>query len=234
MATDTEFPNPRQHVPGAFRAKFHDFNDEATFHSLRQQAVDAAALNFVVRFGKEKAQIALDLNDEELADFLQVRDPECPVRWVYVITSHSLWHGFTIRMLTCSPLRCSNVWDPSQQPQAVNEIGKHYSFSPRLVGSLVVRYPESSHESSSAYTAREKRRSRMSVPPPSNKDHDVLDLEATDNGIEPRHRQRSMPEDMALEETMALQLIQGILNYTSIDQGEKCMYEVTCQRVNVS
>ncbi len=137
--------------------------------------------------------------------------------------SHSVGFKGGVEMLTLPSVLFRNVWDPSQQPQTINEIGKHYSFSPRLVGSLVVRYPESSHDSSTFPSVKERHRNRASVPPPPPKS-DELDLEARSNGIAFMGMRPSMPNDVGLEETMALQLIHGILNYTSIDQGEKCTY----------
>ncbi len=94
VAPDSSLPDTRRPAAEPLRTKFQDFNDETTFQSLRRQAVDAAALNFVVHFGKEKAQMALDLSDKELGAFLQSEDPEYPVRWMYVPSGYEPFRGF--------------------------------------------------------------------------------------------------------------------------------------------
>lgn len=67
-------------------ANFRDFDDETVYQQSLDRALNDAARNFVVEFGKSKAHIAFDLGVEDAKALLSTeRKSEIPVRWMYVI-----------------------------------------------------------------------------------------------------------------------------------------------------
>lgn len=53
--------------------KFHHFDDAQTYQHLSEQALSEKAGNFAVRFGVEQAEIAIDLNAQDVGALLQVQ-----------------------------------------------------------------------------------------------------------------------------------------------------------------
>ncbi len=65
-------------------ARFCNFDEEKVFQDSRDYAERPTTRNFVVEFGKEEAQIAFDLTDQDVKDLLESpASIECPVRWMY-------------------------------------------------------------------------------------------------------------------------------------------------------
>lgn len=53
--------------------KFHNFDDIQTYEALMNDALGENTANFAVRFGVDKAEIAINLNEQELGALLQVQ-----------------------------------------------------------------------------------------------------------------------------------------------------------------
>lgn len=54
-------------------SQFHDFDDPLRYESLLDQATSKTAANFAVRFGVEKAEIAINLDEQSLEAILEHR-----------------------------------------------------------------------------------------------------------------------------------------------------------------
>lgn len=62
---------------------FADYDDDKVFAKSEKRALDEETRNFVVEFGKDKAEIAFDLGDIEINSLLDSpRVPGLPVRWM--------------------------------------------------------------------------------------------------------------------------------------------------------
>lgn len=80
---DDEDPVPLQELSSQLWSKFKDFDDEQNYTVLKEQAVQEKTKNFVVQFGADKAQIAIDLDDQQLQQFLvSKKNKEMPIRWM--------------------------------------------------------------------------------------------------------------------------------------------------------
>lgn len=63
--------------------QFADFDDEQTYNDSQSRALLERTRNFVVQFGKEEAQIAFDLDADDVQTLLDTPSPvERPVRWM--------------------------------------------------------------------------------------------------------------------------------------------------------
>lgn len=54
-------------------SQFHDFDDRGQYRRYKKQATSEEANNFAVRFGLDKAQIAIDLKEPDLKTLLQAQ-----------------------------------------------------------------------------------------------------------------------------------------------------------------
>ncbi|KAI0478738.1 hypothetical protein GGR56DRAFT_338146 [Xylariaceae sp. FL0804] len=103
--------------------RFEDFDRRDIFEQAAPHVNNRDSRNFVVEFGPEHARVAFDLADDEFAPLLaqERHDPTGgaggPIRWI-------------------------NIWDPSRQPGAIAEIGKHYGFSQRFVQLMMLPNPD--------------------------------------------------------------------------------------------
>ncbi|KAG9235638.1 hypothetical protein BJ875DRAFT_458578 [Amylocarpus encephaloides] len=87
---------------------FQDYDDDKVFHDAQERARDEASRNFVIEFGKDEAQIAFDLGEQDFNSLLNTpRTPTLPIRWI-------------------------NIWGPHLQPEVADCLGKQYDFSKRL------------------------------------------------------------------------------------------------------
>ena len=103
---------PPQLSEDDLRAVFHDFDDPSVYENTVQKAFAASAMNFVIEFGADKAQIACDLSENQVAKLLDTRQhADMPVRWI-------------------------NIWNPNSQRGVVEAIGRRYHFSKRLTRSI--------------------------------------------------------------------------------------------------
>ena len=76
-------PIPMNQRAAALWDKFEDFDDPQNYERLREQATAEGTRNFVVQFGAEQAQIAIDLEHEELQLLLNSnKDRDMPIRWM--------------------------------------------------------------------------------------------------------------------------------------------------------
>ena len=63
--------------------EFADFDNENIYDESYARALKPSTRNFVVEFGKNEAQIAFDLEAEDIEDLLKVeKTVERPVRWM--------------------------------------------------------------------------------------------------------------------------------------------------------
>ena len=63
--------------------RFADFDDEQTYNDSQSRALLERTRNFVVQFGKEEAQIAFNLDADDVQTLLETPNPvERPVRWM--------------------------------------------------------------------------------------------------------------------------------------------------------
>lgn len=53
--------------------KFYNFDDAQTYEALMNDALKENTANFAVRFGVDKAEIAVDLTEQDLGALLQVQ-----------------------------------------------------------------------------------------------------------------------------------------------------------------
>lgn len=53
--------------------KFHNFDDVHSYEALMNDALQEDTANFAVRFGVDKSEIAINLNEQDLGALLQVQ-----------------------------------------------------------------------------------------------------------------------------------------------------------------
>ena len=69
---------------------FDNFDDEEVYNASQRRALDELTRNFVVEFGKSKAQIAFDWGTGDITKlFGSERNEETPVRWMYAFVAIS-------------------------------------------------------------------------------------------------------------------------------------------------
>ncbi|APA14702.1 hypothetical protein SS1G_06708 [Sclerotinia sclerotiorum 1980 UF-70] len=107
---------------------FADFDDRATYEASLDRAGHEKSRNFVVEFGKLEAQIAFDLNADEVERLLDKPSTPAererpPVRWI-------------------------NIWGPNRQTDIIDVLARRYGFSPRLLAIIKTLPPvnNSSHK----------------------------------------------------------------------------------------
>lgn len=62
---------------------FEDFDDKAVYDQSQARALNNLTHNFIVEFGKERAQIVFDLGSKDVKALLNAeRDPARPIRWM--------------------------------------------------------------------------------------------------------------------------------------------------------
>jgi hypothetical protein len=66
----------------ALQAKFKDFDLPDVYDEFKESAVNRNASNFVVKFGRDHARIAINLTGADFKLLLSGSDQECPVRWM--------------------------------------------------------------------------------------------------------------------------------------------------------
>ncbi|TAQ89005.1 hypothetical protein B7494_g2683 [Chlorociboria aeruginascens] len=111
---------------------FADFDDEGVYKQSQERVLLESTKNFVVEFGKDEAQIAFDLDAEDVDALLQdtAHQHQRPVRWI-------------------------NVWAPNRQLELVESIGIHYKFSPRL-RAIIRTIPPAAETKHEKHTSRFK------------------------------------------------------------------------------
>ncbi|KAH8889516.1 hypothetical protein GQ53DRAFT_842826 [Thozetella sp. PMI_491] len=194
----TEQPAPVP-VRQGLNEKFSDFDDKAVYCKAKTEVFREDAKNFVVEFGANKCRIAWDLTAADFATLLEERgDPHCPIRWI-------------------------NIWNPSKQEDGVVEhIGLHYGFSTRLRKSMrswdedkpwLMATREDEKRRAGAEMKRSKARQKIATPARdpewgANAQDDAR-ISLANDAPPP-----SQPDPHAL----AYMLVQGTLNYTTVDQ----------------
>ncbi|KAJ4413778.1 hypothetical protein N0V82_008322 [Gnomoniopsis sp. IMI 355080] len=93
--------------------KFHNFDDVHSYEALMNDALREDTANFAVRFGVDKSEIAIDLNEQDVGALLQVQadDKNDLTTWI-------------------------NIWSPDENFKVVNAIARTYKFSTRLQGTI--------------------------------------------------------------------------------------------------
>lgn len=72
-----------------YHEQFHDFDDPATYRDYMEKATNRFTSNFVVRFGADKAKIAINLTHQDIDALVHQAAPgkgdqDLPVTWMYV------------------------------------------------------------------------------------------------------------------------------------------------------
>ncbi|KAJ4394257.1 hypothetical protein N0V93_003474 [Gnomoniopsis smithogilvyi] len=93
--------------------KFHDFDDDELYEALMNDALNRKTANFAVRFGVNKSEIAIDLNEQDLGALLQVQADEKNDLTTWI-----------------------NIWSPDDNFEVVKTIARTYKFSTRLQGTI--------------------------------------------------------------------------------------------------
>lgn len=66
-------PKTAKEITTEMFGRFHDFDDSDMYRTYLDRAIAANTANFAVRFGVEKAEIAFDLESQDLSTLLQVQ-----------------------------------------------------------------------------------------------------------------------------------------------------------------
>lgn len=66
-------PKSAKEITADLFAQFHNFDDPDTYDDYMKQATSKTTANFAVRFGVEKAEIAINLEEQDLGALLQVQ-----------------------------------------------------------------------------------------------------------------------------------------------------------------
>jgi hypothetical protein len=76
--------SPQEPVLQPAQVVWQDFDDEAVFETTLHKAAAKECENFVLEFGPNNAQIALDLKKEQFYNLLneERRDANHPIRWM--------------------------------------------------------------------------------------------------------------------------------------------------------
>ncbi|KAK2729935.1 ADP-ribosylation factor [Colletotrichum kahawae] len=159
--------------------EFHDLDQKDVYDKAMGETDSEKARNFVVEFNHQQATIAFDLSADDFRILLGHKPPDGVIRWI-------------------------NVWSPSTQRPAVECIGTHYNFSPRLQALMTSATKASMRETTTS-------------------DQRVYhgDVEAGSSSTEaksasPNDAQMQMSEDIEI-----YQLVKETMNYTSIDHGKQ-------------
>lgn len=186
-----EDPVPLQELGAQLRDKFKNFDDPQNYKELKEKAVQEGTKNFVVQFGANKAQIAIDLNEKELEQFLDgKKNKEMPIRWI-------------------------NLWDPSAQQRCMETIGHHYGFSTRLQATIATWGVARKQAQAEAAIKRQKSENEK-VPVRPAKDPE----EGLNGTVE---KAKAMPRGFCPEDMGMFRLVQGTLNYFTIDHASRFM-----------
>jgi hypothetical protein len=79
--TTTDLPQQARGDWDALQKKFMDFDLQEVYNKYKVSAVDKAS-NFVVKFGRDHARIAVNLTKADFELLLTRPDPDCPARWM--------------------------------------------------------------------------------------------------------------------------------------------------------
>ncbi|KAM3071193.1 hypothetical protein ACMFMF_007668 [Clarireedia jacksonii] len=101
--------------------RFENFDEQFVYDASVARALDEKTQNFVVEFSKSEARIAFDLDSEGIRNIIDRN------------SKHESSHD-ELSIADRFPVRWINIWGPNKQSEIIEHIGKHYKFSPRLVG----------------------------------------------------------------------------------------------------
>ncbi|CAI0644408.1 unnamed protein product [Colletotrichum noveboracense] len=167
------------HTPRKSPIKFHDLDQKDVYDKAMGETDSEKARNFVVEFSHQQATIAFDLSADDFGILLGHEPPDGVIRWI-------------------------NVWSPSTQRPAVECIGTHYSFSPRLQALMT-----SATKASVAETT-------TSVQRVNHADVEAGSLSTEAKSASPNDARTQMSEDIEI-----YHLVKETMNYTSIDHGKQ-------------
>lgn len=74
--TGQDDPKNAKEILSELSDKFHNFDDPHTYEVLMNDALRETTANFAVRFGVDKSEIAVNLNEQDLGALLQVQADE--------------------------------------------------------------------------------------------------------------------------------------------------------------
>ncbi|KAF4894120.1 hypothetical protein CGCVW01_v014090 [Colletotrichum viniferum] len=169
------------HTPRKSPIKFHDLDQKDVYDKAMGETDSEKARNFVVEFSHQQATIAFDLSADDFRILLGHEPPDGVIRWI-------------------------NVWSPSLQRPAIECIGTHYSFSPRLQALMT-----SATKASMAETTTSVQRVNHA------------DVEAGSSSTEAKSASPNDARIQMSEDIEIYHLVKETMNYTSIDHGKQCM-----------
>ncbi|KAH0424791.1 ADP-ribosylation factor [Colletotrichum camelliae] len=159
--------------------EFHDLDQKDVYDKAMGETDSEKARNFVVEFNHQQATIAFDLSADDFRILLGHKPPDGVIRWI-------------------------NVWSPSTQRPAVECIGTHYNFSPRLQALMT------------SATKASMRETTTSDPRVYHGDVEAGSSSTEAKSASPNDAQMQMSEDIEI-----YQLVKETMNYTSIDHGKQ-------------
>lgn len=74
--TGQDDPKNAKQILSELSDKFHNFDDPQTYEVLMNDALRETTANFAVRFGVDKSEIAVNLNEQDVGALLQVQADE--------------------------------------------------------------------------------------------------------------------------------------------------------------
>lgn len=201
--------DPRPRDLARLKKKFHDFDNQDVYDAVTKGAATSKAQNFVVLFGPDHAKVAVDLTIDDFKDLFQLKDKDCPVRWI-------------------------NFWNTSKQEEAINFIGDHYGFSRRLRASII-KWDDFRKVNNEAAAKKKELKEQLKA----EKEHGTTYVEKTDLEAGLSDEQTNIPTELvgvraaaaaaaaaaarAKREVMEnFKVIQDSLNYTTTDYGQHC------------
>ncbi|KAF2866791.1 hypothetical protein BDV95DRAFT_552324 [Massariosphaeria phaeospora] len=182
----------------AITAAFQDFDLERNFELFDRQTRNPNSTNFCMDFGDNDAWCAFDLGADSYSRLLQTpRPPNLHTRWI-------------------------NLWLPYTQKDTLHALGKHYDFSPRLLGLMCSdpvppkRKPLQGNKSSATLRSRFSNRSRKSGKSNSSRQH-ALDSESSIGMTEMMHStQLEMVRDLS-----HYHIVDDVWHWSSVDWGRR-------------
>ncbi|KAI9754650.1 MAG: hypothetical protein M4579_004613 [Chaenotheca gracillima] len=175
--------------------EFEDLDTDEVFlrHQklLQQPEVD----NFVVDFGKDKAQSVFDVPEDQWESLIGAeRPPETNTRWI-------------------------SIWGPDSQQSIVKHLGKQFGFSPRLLGIMRSEHPkppsEAAAEESRFHRYRMKYHNRSRVDQSTVLENGDIEMRAASMDTQ---SSRNQPKELDISH---YKLVDEVWHFSSVDWGER-------------
>ncbi|CAK7203328.1 hypothetical protein SEUCBS139899_006059 [Sporothrix eucalyptigena] len=219
------FPGPSNYESEGLSDVFRDFDDRAIYDEAVDAAFAASASNFVIQFGDNKAEIACNLHENQVVQLLgKPRPLTTPVRWINIwnpstqrglIEAIGRRYHFS-RRLTTSIWAWDGVKDKLQESKHAGH-GHPHKLHHERPGSRITHRPSTSNRSvadlEAAIVASSARASGIDV------EGKLGPSVFASPGFEDDARPAAMADNTRASGDLAVfKMMQGILNYTTIDQ----------------